>query len=218
LKQGSARIITLILFFMILVLLVPGCRKNSPQSKPIAGSTQKTPQELDKMRNDLSKLGTMLEQRKQPAQQSKEPLAGTGGTQQSSQQSNNSQPTQKNAPSASAASGKENATSAGGNTKTASSDWQKEADQVRKLHQDWNALEPKALEKGLTGDTQKSLEKLSSGLRINRAGDDAAGLAISEKMRGQIRGLDQASRNSSDSISLIQTAEGDILSDEFLEA
>lgn len=56
--------------------------------------------------------------------------------------------------------------------------------------------------------TQKSLEKLSSGLRINKAGDDAAGLAISEKMRGQIRGLDQASRNSQDSISLIQTAEG----------
>jgi len=58
------------------------------------------------------------------------------------------------------------------------------------------------------GNTQKSLEKLSSGLRINKAGDDAAGLAISEKMRGQIRGLDQASRNSQDSISLIQTAEG----------
>lgn len=55
---------------------------------------------------------------------------------------------------------------------------------------------------------QKSIEKLSSGLRINRAGDDAAGLAISEKMRGQIRGLDQASRNAQDGISLIQTAEG----------
>lgn len=54
----------------------------------------------------------------------------------------------------------------------------------------------------------KSLEKLSSGLRINRAGDDAAGLAISEKMRGQIRGLDQASRNAQDAISMIQTAEG----------
>ena len=54
----------------------------------------------------------------------------------------------------------------------------------------------------------KSMEKLSSGLRINRAGDDAAGLAISEKMRGQIRGLDQATRNSQDGISLIQTAEG----------
>lgn len=54
----------------------------------------------------------------------------------------------------------------------------------------------------------KSIEKLSSGLRINRAGDDAAGLAISEKMRGQIRGLSQASRNSQDTISLIQTAEG----------
>ncbi|UOQ43341.1 flagellin [Halobacillus salinarum] len=54
----------------------------------------------------------------------------------------------------------------------------------------------------------KSMEKLSSGMRINRAGDDAAGLAISEKMRGQIRGLDQAQRNSQDGISLIQTAEG----------
>lgn len=54
----------------------------------------------------------------------------------------------------------------------------------------------------------KSLEKLSSGLRITRAGDDAAGLAISEKMRAQIRGLDQASRNAQDAISLIQTAEG----------
>ena len=54
----------------------------------------------------------------------------------------------------------------------------------------------------------KSLEKLSAGLRINKAGDDAAGLAISEKMRGQIRGLDQATRNAQDGISLIQTAEG----------
>lgn len=54
----------------------------------------------------------------------------------------------------------------------------------------------------------KSMEKLSSGLRINRAGDDAAGLAISEKMRGQIRGLTQSSRNSADGISMIQTAEG----------
>ncbi|MFK3936164.1 flagellar hook-associated protein FlgL [Alkalihalobacillus sp. NPDC078783] len=54
----------------------------------------------------------------------------------------------------------------------------------------------------------KAQEKLSSGLRINRAGDDAAGLAISEKMRAQVRGLDQASRNAQDGISLIQTAEG----------
>jgi len=54
----------------------------------------------------------------------------------------------------------------------------------------------------------KSMEKLSSGLRINRAGDDAAGLAISEKMRGQIRGLEMAGKNSQDGISLIQTAEG----------
>ncbi|WP_080873000.1 flagellin Hag [Oceanobacillus timonensis] len=55
---------------------------------------------------------------------------------------------------------------------------------------------------------QNSLEKLSSGLQINRAGDDAAGLSISEKMRGQIRGLEQASTNAQDGISLIQTAEG----------
>ncbi|NLA84222.1 MAG: flagellin, partial [Clostridiales bacterium] len=54
----------------------------------------------------------------------------------------------------------------------------------------------------------KSMEKLSSGYRINRAGDDAAGLSISEKMRGQIRGLMQASSNAQDGISLIQTAEG----------
>ncbi len=54
----------------------------------------------------------------------------------------------------------------------------------------------------------KSMEKLSSGLRINRAADDAAGLAISEKMRGQIRGLTMATKNSQDGISLIQTAEG----------
>ena len=54
----------------------------------------------------------------------------------------------------------------------------------------------------------KSMEKLSSGLRINSAGDDAAGLAISEKMRGQIRGLDMASKNAQDGVSLIQTAEG----------
>src|SRR5690554_1575480 len=54
----------------------------------------------------------------------------------------------------------------------------------------------------------KSLERLSSGLRINRAGDDAAGLAISEKMRAQIRGMGQAIRNAQDGISVIQTAEG----------
>ena len=59
-----------------------------------------------------------------------------------------------------------------------------------------------------TGQLAKSTEKLSSGYRINRAADDAAGLAISEKMRSQIRGLNQASTNAQDGISLIQTAEG----------
>lgn len=59
-----------------------------------------------------------------------------------------------------------------------------------------------------SANASKSMEKLSSGLRINRAGDDAAGLSISEKMRGQINGLDKASANAQDGISLIQTAEG----------
>ncbi len=59
-----------------------------------------------------------------------------------------------------------------------------------------------------TGNIARSTEKLSSGFKINRAGDNAAGLTISEKMRGQIRGLEQASVNAQDGISLIQTAEG----------
>jgi flagellin len=59
-----------------------------------------------------------------------------------------------------------------------------------------------------SSQASKSMEKLSSGYRINRAADDAAGLAISEKMRGQIGGLAQAQRNAQDGISLVQTAEG----------
>ncbi|NLM40624.1 MAG: flagellin [Firmicutes bacterium] len=59
-------------------------------------------------------------------------------------------------------------------------------------------------------NSSKSMEKLSSGFRINRAGDDAAGLSISEKMRGQIRGLKMAAKNAQDGISLIQTAEGSL--------
>ena len=58
------------------------------------------------------------------------------------------------------------------------------------------------------GNVDKNMEKLSSGLRINRAGDDASGLAVSEKMRSQIRGLNQASRNAANGISFIQTTEG----------
>src|SRR5918912_1647935 len=61
---------------------------------------------------------------------------------------------------------------------------------------------------GTAAQAAKSMEKLSSGLRINRAADDAAGLAISEKMRSQIGGLDQAQRNAQDGVSLVQTAEG----------
>jgi flagellin len=62
---------------------------------------------------------------------------------------------------------------------------------------------------GMTqGDIQKDLEKLSSGQRINRASDDASGLAVSEKMRSQIRGLNQAGQNIQNGISFIQTSEG----------
>ena len=60
----------------------------------------------------------------------------------------------------------------------------------------------------VTDSMSKSTEKLSSGYRINRAADDAAGLSISEKLRSQIRGLDKAASNSQDGISLIQVAEG----------
>ena len=65
--------------------------------------------------------------------------------------------------------------------------------------------------RNLTGSARqlsKSMEKLASGFRINRAADDAAGLGISERMRSQIRGFEQASRNAQDGISLVQTAEG----------
>jgi flagellin len=61
---------------------------------------------------------------------------------------------------------------------------------------------------GTSSKAAKAMEKLSSGYRVNRAADDAAGLAISEKMRGQIGGLAQAQRNANDAISLVQTAEG----------
>ena len=61
---------------------------------------------------------------------------------------------------------------------------------------------------GTAAKAAKAMEKLSSGYRINRAADDAAGLAISEKMRGQISGLSQAQRNAQDGVSLVQTAEG----------
>ena len=71
-----------------------------------------------------------------------------------------------------------------------------------------NAMNAHRQMKSNTTNTGKSIEKLSSGLRINRAGDDAAGLAISEKMRSQINGLKQGSTNAQDGISLVQTTEG----------
>ena len=62
---------------------------------------------------------------------------------------------------------------------------------------------------GISNDNiMKNMEKLSSGERINRAGDDASGLAVSEKMRSQIRGLNQASKNIMNGVSFIQTTEG----------
>ncbi len=77
-----------------------------------------------------------------------------------------------------------------------------------RINHNISAINTNRLLAGNNGATSKNLEKLSSGLAVNRAGDNAAGLAISEKMRGQIRGLDQASDNANDGISLIQTAEG----------
>jgi flagellin len=74
-----------------------------------------------------------------------------------------------------------------------------------------NNVEAFNAQRQLVGNSDKlakAMEKLSSGYRINRAGDDAAGLAISEKLRGQIGGLGQASRNASDAVSMVQTAEG----------
>ncbi|MFD0696259.1 flagellinolysin [Paenibacillus sp. GCM10027628] len=77
-----------------------------------------------------------------------------------------------------------------------------------RINHNLSALSSWRMNKQNNNDMQSNLEKLSSGQRINKAGDDAAGLSISEKMRGQIRGLGQASRNIQDGISLIQTAEG----------
>jgi flagellin len=74
-----------------------------------------------------------------------------------------------------------------------------------------NNVEAFNAQRNLVGNSDrlsKAMEKLSSGYRINRSADDAAGLAISEKLRGQIGGLGQASRNASDAVSLVQTAEG----------
>src|ERR671919_901387 len=63
---------------------------------------------------------------------------------------------------------------------------------------------------GTSGKMAKSIERLSSGYRINRAADDAAGLAISERLRAQVKGLGQAQRNAQDAVSLVQTAEGSL--------
>jgi flagellin len=76
------------------------------------------------------------------------------------------------------------------------------------INHNMSALNAQRNLKVANGDTMSSMEKLSSGLRITKAGDDASGLAVSEKMRAQIRGLQQASRNGSDGISFIQTTEG----------
>ena len=76
------------------------------------------------------------------------------------------------------------------------------------INHNMSALNAQRNLKIANGDTMSSMEKLSSGLRITKAGDDASGLAVSEKMRAQIRGLQQASRNASDGVSFIQTTEG----------
>jgi len=76
------------------------------------------------------------------------------------------------------------------------------------INHNLSAINAQRVQSDSVKDVTKSMEKLASGMRINRAGDDASGLAVSEKMRSQIRGLNQASRNVGDGISFIQTTEG----------
>ena len=76
------------------------------------------------------------------------------------------------------------------------------------INHNMSAINAQRVQSDSVKEVTKSMEKLASGMRINRAGDDASGLAVSEKMRAQIRGLNQASRNASDGISFIQTTEG----------
>ena len=76
------------------------------------------------------------------------------------------------------------------------------------INHNMSAINAQRVQGDSVKEVTKSMEKLASGVRINRAGDDASGLAVSEKMRSQIRGLGQASRNASDGISFIQTTEG----------
>jgi len=76
------------------------------------------------------------------------------------------------------------------------------------INHNMSALNAQRVQSDSVKDVTKSMEKLASGMRINRAGDDSSGLAVSEKMRSQIRGLGQASRNAGDGISFIQTTEG----------
>src|SRR3954470_15317449 len=77
-----------------------------------------------------------------------------------------------------------------------------------RINTNLNALNTQRNLNSINMDLSKRIEKLSSGLRINRAGDDAAGLTISEKLRGQTKGLNQAVKNAQDGINMIQTAEG----------
>jgi len=76
------------------------------------------------------------------------------------------------------------------------------------INHNLSAINAHRVQKDVVLSVTKNMEKLASGLRINRAGDDASGLAVSEKMRSQIRGLNQASRNASDGVSFIQASEG----------
>jgi flagellin len=76
------------------------------------------------------------------------------------------------------------------------------------INHNMSAMYASRLLKGRDVDMTKNIEKLSSGMRINKGGDDASGLAVSEKLRAQIRGLNQASKNIENAISFIQTTEG----------
>ena len=79
-----------------------------------------------------------------------------------------------------------------------------------RINSNVDAVRPTVISRQTSDAISQSMERLSSGLRINKAADDAAGLGISEKMRSQIRGLAQAQRNIQDGVSMVQTAEGNL--------
>jgi hypothetical protein len=171
--------------FMIITLAtnLSACGKKSPDAKPNTSSMQKTPPELGKMKTDLAQLGTMLENRKKTMVKLATPIASQNGQQQAQQgtqsgsqksgQQSSKNKTEKGTQSSGQQGGNsqtKTASKQGTSEKTAttstteSSDWQKEMDLVRKLHEDWNSLEPVAVVKNLATATQTGMEESLNAL------------------------------------------------------